>query len=735
MVVKRGCGICPGCLRLFLVNFIVMAGLQCLAWGQQSAGSKEVLHAFEQGTPFSFVYGGKPAASFLSSWKKSETVHPLADGRTLRTVTYQDPVTHLEVSREITLFPKGNAIEWMLTLHNGGTQDTPILENILPLDAVISLPGSDGVIFHHLHGSVGTLGDYVPVDKALEPGKPVELTHYVFASGQHKDTFLPFFNAQWPSGGLMGAIGWTGQWMVKAVRSAGGLELKSGQATTHLTLHPGETIRTPRILLAQWVGADRVTGQNALRRVLLSYYVPRVNGEVAMPPVTHTAAYVLIFDDIAKKTGKNPLEVLPTITQDDLGGKTGKGFAGPDDALNYVTEKNQVDVIRNMAGMGFESYWLDAGWFEGKWPGGRGSWVPNSQFPDGLAPLGIAAHENSLKFLLWFDPEGVAPGSLIEKEHPEWVLHHTYADRESEESQADRDAAKAWGGIFRFSDPAATKWMIDLLASRIRDWHVDIFRMDRNTNPLPFWQGEDTPDRQGITEIRQIEGLYAMWDGLLERFPGLEIDNANWRITGPDIEAMRRTLGSLTRSEVTNGGVPNPIADQVHTAGLNMWVPFDANILHGADPYNFRSTATTGVAVALDLESPYVPRDELRKAIAEVKMLRPYWLGDYYPLTPINLQPDIWCAWQFDRPDLDGGFAMFFRRPDSKRSTFSANLRGIDPKSSYDVSFAETYDVQSKRVMTGVALQHLQVTIQKAPGSLLVRYEKKSSTARLMPAN
>lgn len=701
--------------HFFLVSVGLILGLQCLAWGQQEAGHKSILHAFEEGTPFSFVYGGKPSKSFLSSWKQSETVHPLADGRRLRTVTYRDPVTHLEVSREITLFPKGSAIEWILTLRNAGTQDTPILENILPLDAEIALSTGNAVTFHHVHGSVGSLGDYVPVDQRLAPNTSVEIAHYILEHGQHKDTFLPFFNAQWASGGLIGAIGWTGQWMARAERSASGLELKSGQQTTHLTLHPGESIRTPRVLLVPWAGADRVTGQNALRQVLLSYYVARVNGGIAMPPITHTAAYVLIFDDIAKKTGKNPLEVLPTITQNDLGGKGGRGFAGPDDALNYVTEKNQVDVIRNMAGMGFEDYWLDAGWFEGKWPGGRGSWVPNSQFPDGLAPLGIAAHENGLKFLLWFDPEGVAPGSLIENEHPEWVLH--------------QPQEKEWGGIFRFSDPAATKWMIDLLASRIRDWHVDVFRMDRNTNPLPFWQAADAPDRQGITEIRQIEGLYAMWDGLLERFPGLEIDNANWRITGPDLEAMRRTIGSLTRSEVTNGGVPNPIADQAHTAELNMWVPFDANILHGADPYNFRSTATTGVAVALDLESPYTPRDELQKAIAETKMLRPYWLGDYYPLTPISLQPDTWCAWQFDRPDLHAGFAMFFRRPKSQQSTFNADLRGIDPKSSYEVTFAETYDAQPKRVMPGAALEHLQVTIQREPGSLLVRYEKKSTAA------
>jgi alpha-galactosidase len=716
IVVRRLHGIGMRILRFFLANVSVMVAVQCLVWGQQRVGSREVLPAFEQGIPFSFVYDGKPAKAFLSSWKKSETVHPLGDGRTLRIVTYQDPVTHLEVSREITLFPGGSAVEWMLTLHNAGAQDTPILEDVLPLDAEIGLSALDSVIFHYVHGSaIGWEGDYVPVDKGLAPGSAVEVAHYVFENGQHKDTFLPFFNAQWPSGGLMGAIGWTGQWRARAGRSTAGLELKCGQRTTHLVLHPEETIRTPRVLLVPWAGADRVIGQNALRRILLSYYVPRVNGEIAMPPVAHTAAYVLIFDDIAKKTGKNPLEVLPTITQDDLGGKGGRGFANPGDALNYVTEKNQVEVIRNMSGMGFEAYWLDAGWFVGEWPGGRGSWIPNDKFPDGLAPLGTAAHENGLKFLLWFDPEGVAPGSLIEKEHPQWVIH--------------QPEEKDWGGIFRFSDPAATQWMSDMLASRIRDWHVDIFRMDRNTNPLLFWRAADMPDRQGMTEIRQIEGLYAMWDGLLERFPGLEIDNANWRVTGPDIEAMKRTLGSMTRSEVTNGGVPNPIADQVHTGDLSMWVPFDANILHGVDPYNFRSTATTGVGVALDLESPYVPRDVLQKAIAELKTLRPYWLGDYYPLTPISLEPDIWCAWQFDRPDLNGGFAMFFRRPDSKRPTFRANLHGIDPKSPYEVSFAETYDVQSKQIMTGAALQHLGVFVQQAPGSLLVRYQKKSTAA------
>jgi alpha-galactosidase len=698
----------PRALGLVVMLFL---GVTVLSWGEEGVGTKELVQDLERGTPFSFVYDGKPAQSLLPSWKRSETERPLGDGRTLRTITYRDPSTQLEVKREITIFPGTNAIEWVLTLHNAGSQDTPILENILPLDVVVKLAQPDKLIFHHVHGSaVGWLNDYVPVDKEMASGEDLELAHYVFENGKHSDTFLPFFNAQWSSGGLMVAIGWTGQWMVRASRSPSGLVLKSGQQKTHLKLHAGESIRTPRVLLVQWQGADRLTGQNALRKVLLAYYVPRVHGEVAMPPVAHTGAYELIFNNIAEKTGKDPLEVLPTLQQVDLGGKGGRGFADPNDALNYVTGKNQLNLIRTMPPIGVEAYWLDAGWFVGGWPSGRGSWVPNDKFSEGMAALGAAAHEKGFKYLLWFDPEGVAHGSMIEKEHPQWVLHQP---QEGE-----------WGGIFRFSDPAATRWMTDMLASRIRDWHIDIFRMDRNTNPVPFWQAADTPDRVGMTEIAQIEGLYAMWDGLLERFPGLEIDNANWRVTGPDIEAMRRTIGSLTRSEVTNGGVPNAIADQVHTAELTLWVPFDANILHGVDPYNFRSTATTGVGIGLDLNSPYVSRDELRKAITEEKSLRPYWLGDYYPLTPINLQPDVWCGWQFDRPDLKAGFAMFFRRPKSGESTFRASLHGIEPGAVYKVSLAETYDAGPQRTMTGAELQNLQVTIEKAPGSVLVRYEK-----------
>ena len=477
-----------------------------------------------------------------------------------------------------------------------------------------------------------------------------------------------------------------------------------GETIEYSSLHAcRSTLEDPTL---QWEGKDRMVGQNELRRLLIAHYVPRIDGEVALPPVAHTGAYVCIFDDIAKKTGENPLNILPNLQLSDLG----KRFVDPDSSLNCVTEQNQVALIRGMPDVGVEAYWLDAGWFQGRWPQGRGSWVPNDNFPHGLRPLGDAAHARGMKFLLWFDPEAVAPESIIAREHPEWVLHHPKEG--------------SWGGIFRFSDPKALAWMTDLLAKCISDWGVDIFRNDRNTNPVPFWQAADTPDRQGITEIRQIEGFYALWDGLLKRFPKLIIDNANWRVTGPDLEVMKRSVGSLTRTEIAGPGIPYPIPEQMGIAELSLWIPLHATLLHAASPYDFRSTATTGVAIGLDLQSPYVSSVEVRKGIAEIKEQRPYWLGDFYPLTEINTDETAWAGWQLHRTDLNAGFVTMFRRPKSTESTKEVILHGIDPRAQYEVTMAESFDPGPKEIRTGAQLEHLTVSLASPQSSALIHYKK-----------
>lgn len=54
--------------------------------------------------------------------------------------------------------------------------------------------------------------------------------------------------------------------------------VQAGMERTHLKLHPGEEIRTPAVLVLFWQGADRMRGQNLLRRLLLRHCTPRRRG-------------------------------------------------------------------------------------------------------------------------------------------------------------------------------------------------------------------------------------------------------------------------------------------------------------------------------------------------------------------------------------------------------------------------------------------------------------------------
>ncbi len=247
---------------------------------------------------------------------------------------------------------------------------------------------------------------------------------------------------------------------------------------------------------------------------------------------------------------------------------------------------------------------------------------------------------------------------------------------------------------------------------------MDVYRQDRNFYPYRFWRDADVADRQGITEIRHVQGLYEMWDELLRRHPGLIIDNANWRGTGPDLEMVMRLAGSWTSSEAAQGGA-NRVFNQVQMAGLSLYVPIHASLLWGTDPYSVRSVARFGTSISYDTRPASFSVPEMKQAGEEIRSLRPLYLGDYYPLTAVDLDEQHWCGWQFDRPDLGQGFAMFFRRPASPDAAYDAHLSALEPEAQYDVSFAETYQVKEKRHMTGRQLASLHIEIDQRPGSIL----------------
>jgi len=612
--------------------------------------------------PFSFIYDGKPSTELLSKWKRAQSS---ADG--LEIITYTDPATGLEVTCEAKIFSDYPAVEWVMHFTNKGSSDTPLIENILPINLNIDAVKDANIVFHHSNGSTCSSADFLPHDDEIKPGGNI---HLAPNGGRSSNGVFPFFNLQMPDGGIVGAIGWSGQWAMDLNRDSNGkLNLRAGQETTHLKLHPGESIRTPRILLVLWQGKDQMRGHNIFRRLLIDHYVPRRDGKIIMPPVTQNTWFT--YD---------------------------KGNEG-----NGTTETNQLAAQKVMKSIGVEAYWLDAGWFEGGWPRGAGSWVPRKDnFPNGLKPVGDGAHDKGMDFVLWFEPERVTQISIIAKEHPEWVMHGS------------------GDGLFNLGIPEARQWLTDYLSKCFSDWGVDVFRNDFNIDPLPFWKAADAPDRQGMSEIRYIEGLYTMWDELRSRRPGLWIDNCASGGRRIDLETTMRSI-PLWHSDTQCCGRAMPTQDQVQTAGLALYIPLHAAGVWNFDPYAWRSVAFTGTNLCMDITAKDFDRNAAVHCIEELKSLREYYLGDYYPLMDINLDDYQWTAWQFDRPETGRGCALFFRRPLSPYTSAQFTLHGIDPKANYDVTFA---DSARKRKMTGEELANLQIDIPSAPASVLLTYSK-----------
>lgn len=621
--------------------------------------------------PFSFVLGGQPAAKLLPGWKFTTQTVPAESGKTRRILTVRDPKTGLEIACEITSFARFPAVDWVLRFTNRGTKDTPLLEDVRALNAVFQRDPSEAreFILRHSRGSRASEMDFAPTDDLLEPGSRQTIGGH---GGRPSDYALPFMNLSWGSGGVTMALGWSGQWQATFQRdSARGLRVQAGMERTHLILHPGESIRSPRILLVFWKGESLLRGHNLFRQLLLAHYSPRLDGKRISPPISASAA-----------------------------------------GLNDYTEANQLAVAPKLGARGIEVQWIDAGWFVGGWPNGAGNWTPKPEnFPQGLGPVGEAVHAAGMKFLLWFEPERVSRGSRIARKHPQWTI----------------GPITEYGGLFNWGIPEARKWMTDLISDQITQGKVDIFRQDFNMEPLMYWWRNDPPDRQGMTEIRFVEGMYQLWDDLRSRHPGLWIDNCASGGRMFDLETALRSI-SLTQSDAPyepDRTFSTAVINQLHNAGLNLYLPLHTNVNFGLEPsYEFRSSLMSGNVLADAPENKTI--EAMQPSIELFHRARPYFEGDYYPLFRHKADERSWWGYQLSLPESGRGMVALFRRSHCLIDRVPVLLHAIDSQASYRLTDKDSGET---RTLSGSELKALAIRIPEAPGARLLFYERVNGKA------
>jgi len=559
--------------------------------------------------------------------------------------------------------------------------NTPVIEMAEVIDYTFIYSGNGSFVLHHSQGSNAQRSDFQPIDEKLLPGKKISMTP---SGGRSSDnTALPFFNIEAPGQqGTIVAVGWTGKWHADVLQlNEKSVSLVSGMEKMHLILNPDEEIRTPSICLLFWKGEDRMIGHNQFRQFILAHHFRKINGKFAEYPLSGSFDY---------------------------------GDPAPCNEYNCLTADFAIALVKRYQQFRItpEVFWLDAGWYtgcgwdKGDWWQNVGNWtVEKDRFPNGLKPVSDAVHAVGSKFMVWFEPERVRKGTQFDREHPEWLL--TLPGDEN--------------SLFDLGNKDARLWLTNYISDFLKKEGIDYYRQDFNFDPMPYWEKNDKPDRIGISEIRHIEGLYAYWDSLLVRFPDLLIDNCASGGRRLDIETTSRSA-PLWRTDYQYG---EPNGYQCHTYGLNFYLPIHGTAVYKTENYTFRSGL--GATMVMNWEvtgrnSESIP--SIQKCIKDYKALRPYYYGDYYPLTGTeNMTRDsVWLAYQLNRHAQGDGILLAFRRKDCNEESLIVKLRGLDAKENYVLTDA---DSQIQKTVKGAELINgFRLTLNNTPGSLLIWYKK-----------
>jgi alpha-galactosidase len=632
--------------------------------------------------PISFKYEGKSSRGLEKGFTKiNQTLTEETDG-----TRYDARFKHIDSGAEFRLDAKAykvyDAIEWTLYI-TAGDKATGVFSDILACD--MELKGDEPV----LKGINGDLGDmYAPYSVALRDGAPVRKQGL---SGRPTHGNFPYFNLEYGSGGSFIAVGWPGCWKASFQSGKKGITtVKAGQNDIATYLEPGETIRTPLVVLLRYEGRDEKVNMNLWRRWFIDCNMPRDSkGELLKPGI----AWGHIVQGSSTKAIK----------------RTINSYYGHGINLNY--------------------YWLDAGWYvntkgEGcSWPE-TGMWkIDEKAFPDKFAEVSELMHEHGGKTMLWFEPEVVRlnKAAFLKANsdfNEEWMLGAA--------------AVGSWleGQLLNLGDPELRAWLEGRIFNVIDEGRIDYYRQDFNVDPAPVWQQYDrtaySGKRTGFTENRYVQGYLQFWDDFLSRYPDMFIDSCASGGGRNDLETMRRSV-PLHISDFWDGNAGGYDERQTTLMSVSLWFPFfklQAYSIDGLSEYQMRSVLAPWSNYNVSSISKSTPWDLLKQMDGEHQRLAELYYKDVYQLTKVNKSPAVWRALEYNDPVEGSAAVMCFRGEKNDVNSMTFTLYGLNAEAKYEVKDCNGL---IDRIMTGAELMNtgLEVVLSEPGSSALVFIKKQ----------
>lgn len=646
---------------------------------------------------FHFLYNGIPFTEHNYTVTQTETAN------TLTTVyTFCDGLRITNIAKK-----HGDAYEWVNMLENISDKPTPILSELWDTCVTLSLPHEEPIPrsaykpgFSDITSVYTPRGSYwddydfatradnfnmfdVGYSGHLSPGKE---KRYSAACGLSSSfDCAPFFNVHKNGMGYIFAVGWSGQWNCHLSRTEDELTVKAKIEDTHFRLMPGESFRTSSFVLLPYI-CSVTDSQNQWRRLVKEHY---------------------------SLLGQNGRDTEAPLCAGIWGGMRSCAVL---DRLDTICKNN----------LPYEYVWIDAGWygdttpptpdeFDCEWRFHTGDWrVSPCIHPNGLKDVADTVHASGRKFLLWFEPERAISGTPITMEHPEYFIFP--------EDENDNNL------LLNLGNPSAWNYCFETLSHLIEKLGVDCYRQDFNTYTLPYWRKNDTEDRKGITEILHINGLYRLWDALLDRFPNLLIDNCAGGGRRIDIETLRRSVPLWRTDYQCSANFPAE-GLQCHNLSFSSWIPYSGT---GSgriyDTYRIRSAYSPAMMTGYSFSEgdAFCQNEEqiswLKDRLTEYLEVRPYFSEDYYPLTECSNRNDIWCAMQFHRPSLGDGVLLVFSRENSPYRTAVFKLAGLEENAGYVFTDADggSFSADASAIMQN----GLSLTIEQQRTAKIYFYHK-----------
>ena len=445
--------------------------------------------------------------------------------------------------------------------------------------------------------------------------------------------------------GFWTALVWSGRYEIEL---SGGSDwafgLRGGPIVKEMVLEPGETVRLPDVHIGVYGGSDATIedGANSVRRQLAEVIAPDVQGKRPWPYVAY------------------------------------HHWFGIEERINAEIAMQQIDTA---AELGLEFLEIDAAWFgaaSGKFYEGIGNWerVDEVKFPNGLEPVAEYAKSKGIGFGLWFEPERVRFDSDWATEHADFFW----------------SAAAPTYKHLNLTRKDAQDALIEMLSNWITKLDIRWLRWDYNVGngPSDWW---DPVDPTGKLQFAYFEGLYRVWDTLLDRHPNLMFDNCAGG-------GRRSDFGTSMRAAtmVISDHAEDPHVCRNMQIGAARFIPGNwANssiYCNDVDPdeYVDHLALTSRMAGAISLSGWISHWSEKQKKFVKryldaFKTYRHLLMKDFHRLTPYPRTPDDWDVVEFLDPATGEAVVLGYRveGPDTTRVVKPVRLdaektyRVVDP--------------------------------------------------------